>query len=291
MTNKKSENPDQELPQDIKPKCGIIMPISAINGLSENHWADVRNLLFNIIEDAGFEPNVVSDGSDVGVIHNRIINNIYTSDIIVCDVSEKNPNVMLELGLRLAFDKPVIIIKDDKTSYSFDASLIEHLGYPRDLRYTLIEEFKLKLKAKIINTHEKAKDDPNYTTFLGHFKIYNLGKLETKEVSDLGLIMKSLDELRTDINLMRRNNQNISFKNNELKLTNESEELLTKLNIKRKVMEYIDKYKLSIEHLNDKEEASRLFNYLADQYKVTNRKVNLRWIIDSIEELKLNTNF
>jgi hypothetical protein len=33
----------------------------------------------------------------------------------LCDVSGKNANVMFELGLRLAFDNPTIIIKDDKT--------------------------------------------------------------------------------------------------------------------------------------------------------------------------------
>jgi len=32
---------------------------------------------------------------------------------------------MFELGLRLAFDKPAIIVKDDNTSYSFDTAPIE----------------------------------------------------------------------------------------------------------------------------------------------------------------------
>ncbi|WP_353118770.1 hypothetical protein [Myroides odoratus] len=56
------------------------------------------------------------------------MNNIYNDEIVVCDVSSKNPNVMFELGLRLAFDKPTIIIKDEKTGYSFDTGVIEHLN-------------------------------------------------------------------------------------------------------------------------------------------------------------------
>jgi hypothetical protein len=35
--------------------------------------------------------------------------------------------------MRLAFDRPTIIVKDDLTTYSFDTSPIEHLEYPRDL--------------------------------------------------------------------------------------------------------------------------------------------------------------
>jgi hypothetical protein len=54
-------------------------------------------------------------------------------------VSGKNPNVMFELGIRLAFDKATIIIKDDKTDYSFDTSVIQHIPYPRDLRHNQIE--------------------------------------------------------------------------------------------------------------------------------------------------------
>jgi hypothetical protein len=42
---------------------------------------------------------------------------------------------MFELGMRLAFDKPTIVIKDDVTKFNFDTSPIKHLQYRRDLRY------------------------------------------------------------------------------------------------------------------------------------------------------------
>jgi hypothetical protein len=71
------------------------------------------------------------NADDIGVIQKRIVQNLYSSDVIVCDVSGKNPNVMFELGMRLAFDKPTLIVKDDKTDYSFDTGIIEHVPYPR----------------------------------------------------------------------------------------------------------------------------------------------------------------
>jgi hypothetical protein len=40
-----------------KPVCGIIMPISAIDGCAAAHWADVLEILSETIEAAGFEPN------------------------------------------------------------------------------------------------------------------------------------------------------------------------------------------------------------------------------------------
>ncbi|EKF9229547.1 hypothetical protein O1B71_001874, partial [Vibrio cholerae] len=90
--------------------CGIIMPISGIDGCTESHWSDVLEILNDAIEDAGFVGNLVSHSDEVGIIHKRIIQNLYDNPIVVCDVSCKNPNVMFELGLRLAFDKPTIIV-------------------------------------------------------------------------------------------------------------------------------------------------------------------------------------
>jgi hypothetical protein len=178
------------------PVCGLIMPISALEGCTEQHWLDVRDIIFDAIRNAGFEPNLVSNADDVGIIQKRIIHNLYSNPIVACDVSGKNPNVMFELGMRLAFDKPTIIVKDDKTSYSFDTSPIEHLEYPRDLRFNRIVEFKSALQEKIKGTHKKATEDPAYTTFLKNFGKFTVAKLETAEVPKDQFILEEITELR-----------------------------------------------------------------------------------------------
>jgi hypothetical protein len=184
--------------------CGLVMPISAVDGLSEAHWAEVLAVLSEAIEKAGFVPNLVSNADDVGIIQKRIIQNLYDNPIVVCDVSGKNPNVMFELGLRLAFDKPAIIVKDDKTTYSFDTSPIEHLAYPRDLRYAQIVDFKAKLAEKIKGTHNKAATDPNYTTFLKNFGEFTVAKLDEKEITGQEYIIEELKALRTAVRRLDR---------------------------------------------------------------------------------------
>ncbi|MGU1682227.1 hypothetical protein ACSEU1_12875 [Pseudomonas aeruginosa] len=181
--------------------CGIVMPISSIDGCDESHWAEVQDILVDAIEDAGFIANLVSHADEVGIIHKRIIQNLYENPIVVCDVSGKNPNVMFELGLRLAFDKPTIIVKDDKTSYSFDTSAIEHLEYPRGLRFSSVVEFKSRLTEKIKKTYERASNDSSYTTFLKHFGEFKVAKIDKKEVSGQEFI---LDELKSIRSTMRR---------------------------------------------------------------------------------------
>lgn len=180
-------------------RCGIIMPISLIDGLNEGHWLDVRAILVEAITAAGFTPNLVSDADESGIIQQRIIQNVYANPIVVCDVSGKNPNVMFELGLRLAFDKPAIIVKDDKTSYSFDTAPIQHLQYPRDLRFGLINAFQKNLTASLIATH-RASQEPNYSTFLKNFGTFSVAQLETKEVSKEDFIIEELKAIRQQLN-------------------------------------------------------------------------------------------
>lgn len=182
------------------PACGIVMPISAIDGCSEQHWLEVRQVLVDAIEDAGFSARLVSDADEVGVIQKRIVKNLYDNPIVVCDVSGKNPNVMFEMGLRLAFDKPTIIVKDDRTPFSFDTAPIEHLEYPRSLHYQSIVNFKENLAGKLKNTHKAATSDPDYTTFLGHFGTFHVAQLDETVVSPDQLILEELGEIKHRLN-------------------------------------------------------------------------------------------
>lgn len=184
--------------------CGIVMPISTLDGCSETHWSDVLEIITESVEEAGFEGNLVSNADDVGIIQKRIIQNLYENPIVVCDVSGKNPNVMFELGMRLAFDKPTIIVKDDKTSYSFDTSPIEHIEYPRDLRFSKIVDFKSKLAEKIKATFEKSTTDSSYTTFLKYFGEFKVAKIDKKEVSGQEFVLEELKNIRMAMRRLER---------------------------------------------------------------------------------------
>lgn len=182
--------------------CGVVMPISSIEDCNEAHWANVYEIIKEAVYEAGYEANIVSFSDDVGVIQKKIVQNLYDNPIVVVDISAKNPNVMFELGLRLAFDKPTIIIKDDKTGYPFDTSIIEHITYPRDLRYQSINLFKEKLTKKITAT-VKASKEGNYTTFLKHFGTFQVAQLDTIDVSGAQFLMEQLKEIKQEIVRMK----------------------------------------------------------------------------------------
>lgn len=187
-------------------RCGLVMPISAIDGLPESHWDEVRAIIKEALADSEFVVELVSDSNEIGIIQKRIVQNLYDNDIVICDVSAKNPNVMFELGMRLAFDKPAIIIKDDKTSYSFDTSPIEHLQYPRDLHYHAIQAFKTKLREKVRATHEASKS-AGYTTFLKHFGQFVVAKLDEKPVGKDEYLLAAISELQHEVRALAKSSR------------------------------------------------------------------------------------
>lgn len=179
-------------------KCGLVMPISAIGDYTEAHWQEVATLIREALADTDLSVDLVSDSNEIGVIQKRIVQNLYDSDIVICDVSAKNPNVMFELGMRLAFDKPAIIIKDSATSYSFDTAPIEHITYPRDLRYSAIQAFQKTLREKTIATLAAAQR-PDYTAFLKHFGEFVVASIEAKPVGKEEFILREISDLRNEV--------------------------------------------------------------------------------------------
>ncbi|RLB60651.1 MAG: hypothetical protein DRH08_15070 [Deltaproteobacteria bacterium] len=187
--------------------CGLIAPISPLAGCSAEHWEEVRSIVadaIDTIDEYKFNTTLVSDADEVGVIQKRIVQNVYNSDMIVCDVSGKNPNVMFELGLRLAFDKATIIIKDDETKYSFDTGIIEHITYPRDLRFTRIVDFKKDLARKFLATYEASVADTDHSPFLKNFGKFKVADLNETEVPADKIVLEALQDIRSEVGLLRR---------------------------------------------------------------------------------------
>ncbi|NQU26170.1 MAG: hypothetical protein HQ567_33200 [Candidatus Nealsonbacteria bacterium] len=182
MAKKKpAQEPTAETPEADERFCGIVMPISDIIPYPPGHWADVRGILDAAIKKAGFTPKLVSEAEDATIIQGTIIENLYENEIIVCDISAQNANVMLELGIRLAVKKPVVIVNDKQITPPFDITTIKYCPYPSDLRHPTVAKFIDDLCKAIKNTYE-ASQKPDYRTFMDYFGKMTVPGLGVEEV-------------------------------------------------------------------------------------------------------------
>lgn len=191
--------PAAEAKDEAKPICGIIMPIAAMPPKYDaSHWIDVRRVIDAAIIKADMTPQIVSDSFEGDVIQRRIISNLYDNPVVVCDVSGLNPNVMFELGMRITFKQPVIIITDDFATIPFDTKVIEHLGYPRDLHIHQTNEFIDKLADRIMRLHDQKKEK-TFKSFIEEFGTFEVLEPTKKVVEADQMILDRLESMERSL--------------------------------------------------------------------------------------------
>src|SRR4051794_33933731 len=102
-------------------KCFVVMPSSVRAPFGQSyedpsHFHHVYDYLFSpAIKASGLEPiSPISSGSDL--IHADIIRNLNEAEVVLGDLSTLNANVMFELGIRTALNKPVCLVADNLTT-------------------------------------------------------------------------------------------------------------------------------------------------------------------------------
>ena len=214
MTKPKTTDVIEAAELSIK-RCGLIMPISASANHSAEHWASVQSLLHRGIKKAGFTPANVWEGVN-DRISKRIVTNIFRDDIVVADISDLNPNVMLELGLRLASKKPTIIVFDNISRIPFDIADVEAIRYPSDLNIIDMEIFLDEFSEKISDRYESFEKG-TYDPYLGDVvvdvidpkkKISSADDIILQEIQSINRKISSLEVKTNEISAINSINSN-----------------------------------------------------------------------------------
>lgn len=157
--NIKSENKTSSEEIQQQKCCFVIMPFSDPEGYSVGHFRKVyEQIIEPAITDAGFVPVRVDENKISDQIITKIFDGIINCEMAICDLSSNNPNVLYELGLRHAYDKPVVLIQDDITNRIFDIQGISIIPYKSTRRYEEVIEARDSIsKAIKINEHSNSR--------------------------------------------------------------------------------------------------------------------------------------
>ena len=129
-------------------------------------FAEVLRSLITPAAGAGFTVKTANrQGSDM--IQSTIVNDLVESDLVIADLTEHNPNVMFELGFRMAQDKPVVLMKAHGTGPLFDVDNMPRVfEYSPNLWQTTIEKDMPNLRDFIKGAWENRASDKSYMKIL-----------------------------------------------------------------------------------------------------------------------------
>lgn len=127
----------------------VIMPFTVreehlrLYGDKGKHWSNVYNkLIKKSVEAAGFACHRADEDLFSGDLVRRLVNKIEKADIIICDLSTNNPNVLFELGWALRANRKVVFMIDDVTLKSFDLQHIFIFHYKCRLPPAMLESYQ-----------------------------------------------------------------------------------------------------------------------------------------------------
>lgn len=188
-----------------KKECFVIMPISDPEGYDNGHFKMVYDDIFKpAIKAAGFKPHRVDDSLASHMIQLEIVKKIIEAPMAICDLSTRNPNVLFELGIRQAFDKPVVLLQEKGTARIFDISSINTIDYRKECIYSEVLKDQENIKEAIETTYNKHVKGECINSLIKLIniepaKLNSSGKIEDKEM--LRLIFNEVMDLLSLIHI------------------------------------------------------------------------------------------
>lgn len=185
-----------------KKKCFVIMPISKTKSCTTSEWTMIfKEMIKPAVAGSKLGFTCERSKQRTGNLIRDILNELNRADVVIADLTDMNPNVFYELGVRHTLRNRTILIAQDMKYVPSDLQSYWVITYKKGL--SGLQDFKNGIKdtlKEMMNNPEKP-DNP-VADFLGEKNIYllsqeksaNLKKL-TALVSELSYNLSSIDDI------------------------------------------------------------------------------------------------
>lgn len=182
--------------------CFVIMPISDTDGYDKGHFSRVyEDIIKPAVANTDFSVTRADEVKETNFIHLDILKQLIDAPIAICDLSSHNPNVLFELGIRQAFDKPVVLIQEEGTPKIFDISPLRYLEYSKKMKYHDVLRTQAELTESINATKEAKGKQGNINSIVRLMALSNPAAIPTlegdnKEAFAIDVLQSQMNDIR-----------------------------------------------------------------------------------------------
>lgn len=170
----------------------IISPIGGEDSPTRRYFNKVRRHIIDpVAKEMGYRTIRSDEIPRPGTITTQIINHLLKDDLVVADMTEKNPNVFYELAVRHAIRKPVLLMGAIGDRIPFDLAAQRVIFY--DLDPDNISKAKEELRRQIseVNSAKFIADSPIETAI----SFESTGQVtEESQMQEVLSILRNLSE-------------------------------------------------------------------------------------------------
>lgn len=183
-----------------KPTCFVITPIGK-DGSDIRKWADqtFKHLIQPVVEGLGFSALRADQEDRAGIITTHIIQRLVTSELVVADLTNRNPNVFYELAVRHVTRKPLVQIIREDEEIPFDVQGM------RAVKFQLADPDILEsAKKQLARSVEAVKDEEKLDTPISQAVDLQIA-LESDDPNQvsLGALASAVQDLTAEVRAQR----------------------------------------------------------------------------------------
>ncbi|MGK4568198.1 hypothetical protein [Flavobacterium sp. 3HN19-14] len=182
--------------------CFVISPIGQEGSETRERSNQVlKHIITKPVEELGYTVIRADKISEPGIITTQIIGHIVDAELVIADLTDKNPNVFYELAIRHAIRKPLVqlIRKDDDIPFDVAATRIIQFDLQN---LDNVENVKEEIKSQVQSIESGSSEVHNPISVSLDLKVLKeSGNIEERSladiveaISDLRLAMTSVDK-------------------------------------------------------------------------------------------------
>jgi hypothetical protein len=185
----------------------IIMPFAGTATCTEGQWTEIyENVFHSAFTAVGYSCDRAKPMT--GALAGTIIDRLRTARIVLADLTDRNPNVFYELGIRHSLRKGTILVAQG--SHHIPSDLKGYWFVDYGISPGSVTKFKTEI-ARLIPAieNEPEKSDNPVADYLDREKLSIYGHLQRDAIKKLGALLTELTGLRNLLGDLRQDWRNV----------------------------------------------------------------------------------
>jgi hypothetical protein len=186
---------------DGSKRCFVVSAFGSSEPERREHTQVLKHLVRKVLEPMGYKVERADEIDEAGQITHQVIERLLDDELVIADLTNRNPNVFYELAVRHAARKPVVTLMVEGQELPFDLKDVRTVFY--DIHDPdKLESAQEDLSQKVIAIEASGEPVRNPITVARNVTL--LRESDDPDVQAAGAVLSAISDIREEMRELRR---------------------------------------------------------------------------------------